>query len=131
MKDQRIDTFVHRLNIAMEQRRMKQVDLVEKTGMNKSRINQYVRGKSLANQDGVYLLAKALDVSEGWLMGFDVPMERTEQAERKKVALTKEEIELLTLYNHLDFSDQMKIQGRIEEMLTQEKYKKIKLQQDA
>jgi len=33
----------------------------------------YVNGKSTSNQNSIYLLAKALDVKEGWLMGFDEP----------------------------------------------------------
>ena len=32
-------------------------------------------GRYKAKQDGVYLLAQALNVSEVWLMGYDVPME--------------------------------------------------------
>ena len=59
----------------MALRGMKQADLVEKTGLAKSAISQYCSGKVEAKQTGVYLLAKALSVSEAWLMGFDVEME--------------------------------------------------------
>ena len=45
--------------------------------MNKSDISQYVSGKVEPNQDKLYVLAKALNVSEAWLMGYDVPMERS------------------------------------------------------
>lgn len=44
--------------------------------INKANISQYVSGKIEPKQDKVYLLALALNVSEAWLMGYDVPMER-------------------------------------------------------
>ena len=55
---------------------MKQVDLVEKTGLGKSAISQYCSGVYEPKQRALYKLAKALDVSEAWLMGYDVGMER-------------------------------------------------------
>lgn len=72
-----IDTFSNRLNTAMRMRNMKATELSEKTGISKSSLSEYINGKYEAKQDGVYLLAKALNVNEAWLMGLDVPMERT------------------------------------------------------
>ena len=71
-----IDTFANRLNTAMRIRGIKATELSEKTGISKSSLSEYINGKYEAKQDGVYLLAKALDVNEAWLMGLDVPMER-------------------------------------------------------
>ncbi len=71
-----IDTFSNRLNTAMRIRNIKATELSEKTGIAKSSLSEYINGKYEAKQDGVYLLAKALDVNEAWLMGLDVPMER-------------------------------------------------------
>lgn len=65
-----------RMKKAMDIRGMKQVDLVEKTGLGKSAISQYISGKYESKQKAVYLIAKALDVNEVWLMGHDVPMDR-------------------------------------------------------
>lgn len=64
-----------RLQRAMDIRKMRQVDLCEKTGISKSKMSQYVRGDHSPKLDAVYLLAQALDVQEAWLMGYDVPME--------------------------------------------------------
>lgn len=69
-------SFAQRMRTAMDIRNMKQVDLVELTGLTKSAINQYYSGKYEPKQKGVYLIAQALNVSESWLMGYDVPMER-------------------------------------------------------
>lgn len=39
-------------------------------------MSQYISGAFKPKQDRTYLIAQALNVSEAWLMGFDVPMER-------------------------------------------------------
>lgn len=70
-----VDTFANRLNKAISLRNIKPIELSEKTGINKSKISSYMSGRYKAKQDGVYLLAQALNVSEVWLMGYDVPME--------------------------------------------------------
>ena len=73
-----VDTFANRLNAAMRLRNIKASELSEKTGISKSSLSEYINGKYEAKQDGVYLLAKALNINEAWLMGLDVPMERTD-----------------------------------------------------
>ena len=69
------ESFASRLRKAMEIRDMKQADLVEKTGLAKSAISQYYSGIYEPKQKALYKIAKALDVNEAWLMGYDVPME--------------------------------------------------------
>ena len=71
-----VDSFMNRLNKAITLRGIKPIELSEKTGIDKSKISSYMSGRYKAKQDGVYLLAQALDVNEIWLMGYDVPMER-------------------------------------------------------
>lgn len=70
-----IDTFQNRLQKAMDIRNMKQVDLVEKTGLDKTLLSKYLSGISNARQDKLTVLAEALQVNEIWLMGYDIPME--------------------------------------------------------
>lgn len=74
-----------RLKELMETRNLRQVDILNLTKpvceqydvkMNKSDISQYVSGKNEPAQDKLIVLGAALNVSEAWLMGFDVPMER-------------------------------------------------------
>lgn len=71
-----VDTFSNRLQIALNHSNMKQVDLVEKTGIDKTLINKYLAGIMKAKQDKLTILAKALNVNEVWLMGYDIPMDR-------------------------------------------------------
>ena len=69
-------SFSTRLNEAILIRNIKPIELSRKSGVSKSSISEYLKGKSRPLQDGVLSLAKALDVNEAWLMGSDVPMER-------------------------------------------------------
>lgn len=71
-----IDTFQNRLKEAMKIRNLKQVDLVNKTNLDKTLINKYLAGLMKAKQDKLTILANALDVNEVWLMGYDIPMKR-------------------------------------------------------
>lgn len=71
-----------RLKEALEIRQMRAVDLTEKAGVPKSAVSFYLAGKSKPKADRLYKIAQALDVSEAWLLGYDVPMLRT--PEQKK-----------------------------------------------
>ena len=76
MEDGRQTSCGERIKKALRIRGMKQSDLCQITKIPKSAISQYISGAFEPKQDRVYLIAKALNVSEAWLMGFDVPMER-------------------------------------------------------
>ena len=69
-----VDTFQNRLKYAMDLNNMKQVDLVEKSGLDKTLINKYLAGISKARQSKLSILADILKVNEVWLLGYDVPM---------------------------------------------------------
>ena len=70
-------TTAQRMKKALELRQMKQADLAAKTGIGKSSISTYLSGEYNPKQKNLYKIAKALNVSETWLMGLDVPMECT------------------------------------------------------
>lgn len=65
--------FKNRLKEAMEKINISQAELATKTGITASSISDWLKGKYLAKQDKVGILAKALRVSPAWLMGFDDP----------------------------------------------------------
>ena len=71
-----------RLDEAMQLRNIKPVELSEKVGIPKSMVSYYLSGKTKPKADRVYDIAKFLNVSEAWLMGYDVPRER--MPEQKK-----------------------------------------------
>ena len=74
--------FKDRLRFAMDKNRLKAADLCRLTETPKSTMSQYLSGKREAKADKIFILAKALGVSEAWLLGYDVPMERTESQKR-------------------------------------------------
>ena len=66
----------NRLREALEIRRMKQSELCAKTGIKKTTMNSWYNQKSQPKRTPLYLMARALNVSEMWLAGYDCPMER-------------------------------------------------------
>ena len=73
---QRPETFANRLLEAIALRKVSKAELSRAAGISKSSITRYTKGDWEGKQDAVYALAKALNVDEAWLMGYDVPMER-------------------------------------------------------
>ena len=57
-------------------RNIKPTELAKRTGLSKSTISHYMSGYTKPKSDKLFVLAKALNVREQWLMGLDVPMER-------------------------------------------------------
>ena len=74
VREMKQDTFANRLKKAMDMNGFKQIDLVNKTKLDKSLINKYLNGISEAGSDKLSILSDVLNVSEPWLMGYDVPM---------------------------------------------------------
>lgn len=72
-----IDTFANRLKYALMVKDIKPIELSKKTGISKTNISCYMSGKYEAKQDGVKILADALDINPVWLMGYDVSMDKT------------------------------------------------------
>ena len=76
--------FKDRLRTAIKNSGLKQTEIVERTGISKSSLSEYLSGKYLAKQDNIYKLAFVLNVNEAWLMGYDVPKERIQTKEENK-----------------------------------------------
>lgn len=68
-------TTAERIKEALLIRGIKQSELAEKTNIGKSSISTYITGSYEPKQKNLHKLATALNVSEAWLMGYDVPME--------------------------------------------------------
>lgn len=66
----------NRIDEALNLRGMKRIELSEKTNINKSSISSYCKQRWQPKQDALHKMAKVLEVSELWLAGYDVPMER-------------------------------------------------------
>lgn len=71
-----------RLREAMRAAEKKQIELANDTGLSHSSISRYLSGQMEPKSKAINKLAVALNVSEMWLWGYDVPRSRT--AEQKK-----------------------------------------------
>lgn len=136
-----------RLLQIMKERNLRQVDILNSAKpycelynikLNKSDLSQYISGKTEPNQNKLYVLGKALNVNEAWLMGLDVPPERVDYditsdneivkigAATAQISVSPEEgREKLVLmgYRYLDETDKGIILGEIRQMLRADKYK--------
>lgn len=82
MKERKKAELKDRLREALDATGMKPIELSEATGIPKSMISYYLNGKTKPKADRIYIISQKLNVSEAWLLGYDVPMSRT--AEQKK-----------------------------------------------
>ncbi len=78
-------TTANRLQEIMRTRNLRQVDILNKCiplcnrygiKFGRNDLSQYVSGKVAPGQAKLSVLAEALNVSESWLMGYDVPKEK-------------------------------------------------------
>ena len=67
-----MDNFKDRFKTALVDSGMTQQELSNKTKIPKSSISQYLSGYTEPKNDRIYKISKVLNVSEAWLLGFDV-----------------------------------------------------------
>lgn len=142
-------TTAQRLRQIMNSRNLRQVDILtaaepycEKYGikLGKNALSQYVSGKVEPKQDKLTILGLALGVSEAWLMGFDVPSQRDIAAVTAAIesgalvappirrddipeneTKSKEESELLRIFNSLDIKGRTQLLAFAYELETKQR----------
>lgn len=65
-----------RIKEGMEIRSLKQSELAKMTGISRGTLSSYLSGRYTPKQNNLLLIANALNVSEDWLAGKDVPLSR-------------------------------------------------------
>ncbi|MFD1484646.1 S24 family peptidase [Lacticaseibacillus baoqingensis] len=122
-------TTAQRLNQLMTDRGLKQVDILNMSKpfqkslgikMGKSTLSQYVNGVQSPDQDRIYLLAHTLNVSEPWLMGFDVPQERRSSKKTREAST-----DILPIYNKLHPARQQNVYTYAEDQLKQQQNENV------
>lgn len=88
MDDKKVARTADRLREAMADAGKTQADLMRETGLQRSAISRYLSGEYEPKARAIGKLAKALDVSEMWLFGYNVPKQRTE-AQKKNDDLVR------------------------------------------
>lgn len=90
-----------RIRQAMFLKGIRQVDIVQKTGLDRAQVSSYLNDKYRPNADSLGKLAKALEVSPEWLLGEEeigLPVLATDPV----LTLTKEEMDLLDNWRSAD-----------------------------
>lgn len=121
-----MDIIAERIRTAMNLRKMRQVDIIQATGINKGSLSSYLSGKYQPKQANIYLLADVLQVNEGWLMGHDVPMERQEYPSGSSTDNPEygtEEKNLIKFYHLLNQTGKDEALKRIQELTCIDTYK--------
>lgn len=111
----KVATIGERLSEALTKKGMKQAELCRRAGVHSSSMSLYLSGGYEPKQDKVYKMAKALDVSSEWLMGYDVPMMRLPWEEKSpgERQLTEGEEQLIELFRRVPAEQQ----GMVLEMI--------------
>ena len=112
----------------MESRNLRQVDILEKcepyckqygVQLKKNALSEYVNGKTEPGQHKLTILGLALNVSEAWLMGYDVPMER-ENAVSSSAEQEKRNAEFVSLFSQLSVEQQKMVIAQIKGILSEQ-----------
>lgn len=115
----------------MQQNNVKAADLSKRTGLSKAQISQYVNGVYEAKQTALYKLAVALNVSEAWLMGHDVPMgrllvsknqEQTTMFEQIQLYFGSEAVEMMQLFVQLNDQGKQRAIESVSDLIEISKY---------
>lgn len=109
--------FYQRMREAMEAAGLSQSELCERTKIPKSAMSQYLSGAFKPKQERTYLIARALGVSESWLMGCDTPRERNEPP-------PDNEQQLLDLFRQLNGEGQQRVIDYAVDLVNGGRYKK-------
>lgn len=100
------DVFAKRLQMALDHNNMRPVDLANKAGWTKGTVSQYLSGRNMPRNDRLRVLADILQVSPGWLLGYELQVGNDE---------------LIAMYNELSLSGKQKVLEYAEMLLRKER----------
>lgn len=121
---QKVSTISERLQIAMDKRKIKQIDLARVADVNQGALSRYLKGSYEPKSATIYKLALALDVSDMWLEGYDVPMARSQKQKEidfknnlyKKIAQDMDLLKTISQYYNLPEEKQKTIRDLVDQM---------------
>lgn len=92
-------------------------------GVNKATISSWNTKNTTPKGDTVAVIAQKMGVSTDYLLGLSDDDTKTDSpASQKTVPIRRQDPYFMRLYNRLDKSDQLKIEGVIQGLLMQDKY---------
>ena len=82
-QEEKVAQLKDRLAEALEAKGVRAIQLSEKTGIHRGTISYYLSGKSHPKADRLRVICEVLNVSEAWMLGYNVSMERVVHNERE------------------------------------------------
>ena len=131
-------TTGQRLKELMKTQGLRQVDILNKTRpyqeslgitMLKSHLSNYVNDRSKPDRHKMRLLSKSLDVSEPWLMGYDIDPS-SEVTKGFPVTANENEVDLLQTYRELTLPHQEEVHALINSLLSAQQTAATRATQD-
>lgn len=103
-----------RLVEMMDALHISQTDIVNRTGVLKSSLSNWVNGRRIPRQDQISAIADPYNIDPAWLMGYDTPMykELTAKEVYSKYVQelpTDEEMQIIRAYRNSDFLEQQMV----------------------
>ena len=100
-----------RIKQGLEIREITQTQLAARANIDKGQLSSYISGKYKPRQNNIDAIASALNVSEAWLMGFDVPMERVsgKTESKQKPSYSSQCKEIIEVCEQLSAHNQRKV----------------------
>ena len=120
----KVSTISERLQFAMDKRKIKQIDLARVADVNQGALSRYLKGSYEPKSATIYKLALALEVSDMWMEGYDVPMERSQKQKEidfknnlyKKIAQDMDLLKAISQYYNLPEEKQKIIRDLVDQM---------------
>ena len=120
----KVSTISERLQFAMDKRKIKQIDLARVADVNQGALSRYLKGSYEPKSATIYKLALALEVSDMWMEGYDVPMERSQKQKEidfknnlyKKIAKDMDLLKTISKYYNLPEEKQKIIRDLVDQM---------------
>lgn len=95
-----MDNFQTRLKQAMFVKGVRQIDLANRTNIERTKICSYLKGRYMPNAEAMTKIADALGVSQGWLLGQGGGIEAI--TKDPAIDLSTEEMDLIERYRKAD-----------------------------
>ena len=126
MNNGRVATCADRLKEVLYVKNMRPADLCRLAQISRSYLSHFLSGDFEPKQDKMHVIAKVLNISEAWLYGYDVPMERDENIPTDETMnLTNSEKMLVTLFRCVNTDEQKLALQLISELILSEEEKSL------
>lgn len=126
MENIKVSSFKNRLKELLLEKNMTQKELSDLTGITPSSISDWLRGKYEAKQDKIDIIATALNVSQAYLMGYDVPkvnrIKMFAKESNSNQSFTNNQEKIISLFNKLNEEGQEKALAYTQDLVDIGKY---------